>query len=197
MSNLNVPYVSQAGETHCGAACLEMVYRFLGITDTSQEKIWQKRKILRPDGSADYIPTQGMVDDAVNKGLYVLVGQICLEVEKCNESLRNILVSGLPVIAGKQWTKNPTYGHFVVVIGLKYNHVVYLDPELNQKPQEKRIGDFISEWQHTTGEEVVDGRFLVVGQEKEGFQFQKIHLTHFFVPVKLKSFCLESIELSN
>lgn len=197
MAILDVPHIKQAGETHCGVACLEMVYRFFGITDVSQEDIWKKRKTLRPDKSAYYMETKNMVSDVKDRGFYVLRGQLYLDEGKCSESLQNLLASGIPVIACNQWERNPEYGHFVVIVGLGGGQVMYLDPEKNEQVQKKEVKSFISEWQPTSGGEVVGGEFIVIGNEKERFKIHNLYLTNFWVPAKLKFFYLDSIDFTD
>lgn len=193
---LHVPHIKQNGPTHCGVACLEMVYKFFGITDVSQEEIWKKRKTIRQDRSNDYMETRSMVADAVEKEFYVFTGQMFLEAEKCQSNLQNLLSSDLPVIACKQWSKNPNYGHFVVIIGVGDNSIVYLDPELDRKPQKKKIAHFIREWQ-LTGNEVIGGEFIVISNEKEKFKNFNLCLTNFWVPSKLRSFYLNSVDFTD
>lgn len=141
--------------------------------------------------------TENMVNDAKEMGFYVLKGQLYLDENKCSESLQNLLASGLPVIACKQWGMDPKYGHFVVIVGLEGGQVMYLDPEKNQQVQKKEVKDFIGEWQPTSGGEVVGGEFIVIRNEKERFKIHNLYLTDFWVPAKLKSFYLDSIDFTD
>jgi ABC-type bacteriocin/lantibiotic exporter with double-glycine peptidase domain len=195
MPVLNVPHVRQAGPTHCGAACLEMVYRYFGITNRTQHDIWC-RNTFRPDGTGHYLSTQAIIDDLINNGFLVLCGQILLENKKCNGSLIRTLNNELPIIACKQWNQNPSYGHFVVITGLENNTIIYLDPETNSVPKRKILDDFMNEWR-ATGPEVIGGQFIIMGNNTHELNIQRLHVTNFTVPRKLKSFCLDSVSLQN
>ncbi len=189
MPTLNIPHVPQNGETHCGVACLEMVYRYFDITDITQDDIWDKRKTIRPDGTAPFMTTQNMVDDLVEKGFQVLSGQFYLETEECASSIASLLEAGTPIIACKQWDE-PKYGHFVVIVGIEKDKILYLDPE-KESAQEKDIETFLKEWQ-ATGEEVIGGEFIVMGKGEIELQIKNLHLTNFFAP-KLLKFTLENV----
>jgi ABC-type bacteriocin/lantibiotic exporter with double-glycine peptidase domain len=174
MSFLQIPYVQQVGETHCGVACLEMVYKYFGIVDRKQEDIWERRKTKRPDGTNFFMLTKSMVEDLIDHDLQILWGHMCLEEEKCRESLEEVFRKRLPLIACKQWDKNPLYGHFVVLIGLEKDEVMYLDPEIGPTRQRKKISDFINEWQKT-GKEVTGGVFIVMQKDSKKLQLDHFH----------------------
>ena len=117
MTIINVPHVHQVGVTHCGVACLEMVYRYFGITNVTQDDIWQLRKTSRPN-SVDYLMlTSSMVQDILSHGFNVIVGQIILKENLCLSSIGRHIRQGLPMIVCKQWPAKPMLGHFVVIIG--------------------------------------------------------------------------------
>src|ERR1035437_7012652 len=109
---LNVPHVHQIGATHCGVACLEMVYRYFGISNVSQEDIWEQRKTIKPNSTGEYyMRTQSMVDDLLDRGFNVLFGQISLNNKLCGGSIKRLISEGLPIIACKQWPASPILGH--------------------------------------------------------------------------------------
>src|SRR3989344_7418225 len=66
---LKVPYILQINENACGAAVLEMVYRYYGLNDISQEDIFNKYKEHEPYGSGNFrITVDNIVSDAKERG---------------------------------------------------------------------------------------------------------------------------------
>ncbi len=193
MPYLSVPHVKQEGRTNCGVACLEMVYRYFGIPEITQQDIWEQKSTMRPDNTAAFMETQNMVDDLVERDFHVLVGQFYLDNEKLTQSIESLLSGGIPIIACTQWAPDPKYGHFVVIVGIEKDEILYLDPEKESVPQKMNIETFMQEWQDT-GEEVIGGQFIVMGKDKKKLRIEKLHLTNFSVPSKLQSFCLDSVD---
>ncbi len=193
MPTLTVPHIKQNGETHCGVACLEMIYRYFGITDITQDDIWKKRKTIRPDKTGEFMMTNDMTNDLFENDFQVLQGQFSLELEKCARSIKNLLDTKTPIIACKQVPTDPIYGHFVVIIGIEEDTISYLDPEKDSEIQKKSVQDFIKEWQKT-GEEVIGGEFIAMGKDDKPLQIKKLHLTNFWTPNDIKGFCLESLD---
>ncbi len=64
---LDIPYEQQISETHCGAACLSMIYAHYGVK-RHQAQIWEENpKLLR--GSDEIFHTYRLVGDALGSVL--------------------------------------------------------------------------------------------------------------------------------
>lgn len=189
-----VKYVKQEKSTRCMAACLEMLYKFFNI-DRKQRDIWNKRRILRPDGSAHYIQTIGLVDDLAENNLNVLTGTLDLDKYYCSQSIQQLLNNKVPVIAIKQWDGNKSLGHAVVLLGIESNMIYYSDPEIGKKIIKTNINDFINSWQ-ASGPEVLGGQFIIAGDTEHTLSFSGIRMTS-FITRKLKNFCIEDIQFSS
>ncbi len=193
MSTLPVQHVGQYGKTHCAAACLEMVYRYFGITNITQHDIWRKRKTTRLDGSRHVINTEDIAKELAENGFQVLMGQFYLDIDRCRQNIKNLLAEENPIIACKQWRPGSEYGHSVVIIGIEKDQIAFIDPEKDSETQYQNLESFINEWQ-PTGKEVVGGEFIVMGKNKKPLQIKKLHLTNFWVPNEIKSFCLDGVD---
>lgn len=196
MPILKVPHVTQNGETHCGVACLEMIYRYFGITEITQDDIWEKKKTPRTGEGTYIMRTETMANDLFENGFQILMGQFSLDIKKFTTSLQNLLESNTPIIACKQASNNPKYGHFVVIVGMDKDNIFYLDPDKEADVQQKNIKEFIEEWKET-GEEVVGGEFIAMGKDDKPLRIKKLHLTSFWTPNDLTSFYLESLDFKS
>ena len=193
MDYLKIPHVKQNGDTHCGVACLEMVYKYFAINDITQDDIWQAKKSLRPDKTDFYMRTADMVDHLVENNFQVLYGQLLLDEVLCVRSISALLNAGIPIIACKQSDADPKYGHFVIIVGIESgSYFYYLDPNKSSSLQKKSVKKFIKEWRES-GEEVTGGEFIIVSKEAKTFPVKKIHLTSFQAP-KLESFTLATLD---
>lgn len=172
---------------------MEMLYKYFEIADISQEDIWTKRSSKRPDGSNLYMTTDSMREDLEGHGFYALQGQLYLEKDAVIDAIRAASDAQLPMIACIQWRPKSEYGHFVVIIGIEDQDVLYLDPEKDSTIQRKHIQVFIDEWQ-ATGEEVVGGQFILASKDKELIPFNALKLTSFYFE-KLKSFYIKDLEV--
>ncbi len=194
---LNVPHIHQSGPTHCGVACLEMVYKYFGITNVGQEDVWVSKRSPRQNSQDYFMLTSSMVQDLIDRGLSVISGQITLDNKLCLGSIKRLISCGTPIIACKQWPGNPILGHFIVIIGVENNDVIYLDPEQTSTPLRVSIEDFVDQWKSTNpldpNREVVGGQFIIMGNQDKPIKINKLHATGFNVPLGLQSFCLNSV----
>jgi hypothetical protein len=64
--------IHQQGETHCAAACLEMVYRAVGVV-RDQQAIFDEHSVVRPTNAQElYIRSHSIALDAQRNGLKAL-----------------------------------------------------------------------------------------------------------------------------
>jgi uncharacterized protein YvpB len=159
---LLVKPIKQIHPNACGVGALEMVYRYFGITNFSQEEIFNKYKTLEPHGSGNYmILTKDLLIDTQERGLKADMCKFFNFTSKELNFLRQIIISGIPIIVCQQFSKeSPLIGHFRLVIGFEGKNIIFNDPFTGQTLiiSEK---EFIELWQ-PTGQNVTGGIFLVI-----------------------------------
>ena len=172
MKILKVPYIKQINSNSCGAAVLEMVYKYYGIENVSQEELMDRYKELEPHGSGNYrMATDTLVADAKEKGFK----SECLRAnyksaKDCFSLLReNIEIKKIPVIVCQKFTdEEPLIGHFRVVIGMDENSIYLHDPHLETGGERLKwsLDKFINFWQ-PTGDNVTGGIFCLISKKDE------------------------------
>jgi ABC-type bacteriocin/lantibiotic exporter with double-glycine peptidase domain len=115
-----VPFVPQAGEQDCGAACLAMVLRHGGV-EVEAEELRRECVVEGEEG----LRASALRDAARRRGLAAFT------VEGSVEDLRHELRRGRPVVVGLVKTRGPVaLAHYAVVVGLNEagGRVAALDP---------------------------------------------------------------------
>lgn len=164
---LNVPYIPQINENACGAAVLEMIYRFYGLKSSSQEELFKKYQVLEPHGSGNFrFNTESLVSDALGRGLMSFWARAQYDSPESVIDLLMRLVVGskIPVIVCHKFTdEQPLIGHFRIVVGIKGDIVYVHDPniDIGGAFQEWKIQKFLEFWR-PTGENVVGGIFVII-----------------------------------
>ncbi|WP_193370100.1 papain-like cysteine protease family protein [Pelagibius marinus] len=127
---LSLPYVNQVGETHCGAACLEMIYSHFDVART-QGQIWDDRKKPRTNGYDELvIPTVSVALDAQEQGLQAIAfgaRDLIASLKQCDEAAIPAVIPG-----SLKPSKNfRNLGHFRLFLGFeppRFNKVRLHDP---------------------------------------------------------------------
>lgn len=122
---LDIPYVPQPQMSNmCGAACLEMIYRYFGL-ETSQAEIWNHISAVDSLSHRLNCHTYLMTIDAQNRGLNSVAISIASLLELIPACLKNSIV---PIILCR---RSPTdlYGHFCVIKGVDYKGFYLNDPD--------------------------------------------------------------------
>ncbi|WKZ24586.1 MAG: papain-like cysteine protease family protein [Patescibacteria group bacterium] len=169
--NLKVPFIYQINENACGAAVLEMVYKYYGLNDVSQEEIYKKYKQLEPHGTGNFrITTDALVADSLRRGFLSFWNKVDYNnPDECFNLLQFLTKkSKIPIIVCQQFTKNEEHkdlGHFRLVVGVdKKNKIIYVhDPhkELGGQYQKWSLDKFVDFWQ-PTGQNVTGGVFVII-----------------------------------
>lgn len=156
--------MKQFNDSACGAACLEMIFRFHGIEDFSQEEFYERVKSQTPDGKNPEIKTDELVNEAKKRGFYSYLLKLALEDE--NQVMKILKRGNFPFIVCQQWPRNPNYGHFRVVVGIDEENkkVFYHDPHPNfVENKEMDLVDFIDCWRRT-GDSVIGGVLMGISK---------------------------------
>ena len=123
----NIPHVQQpAGSHQCGAACLQMIYQYYGIS-SSLDSVWESVRQQSPRGYA-YCSTYRMVCDLRSHGLEA----IGVAVNDVTQVIRECHANGIDVILGCQFEKNRSLGHWLVVTMQTDKSVHVNDPAQNR-----------------------------------------------------------------
>jgi predicted double-glycine peptidase len=159
---LQIDFVKQK-EFHCGAACLEMVYKYFNLKNLTQTEIFEKWKKFDTNTGNYYISTNDLVSDVNERGFYSELKRFnYLDQQEAICELKNIIDQGYPVIVCQKWNKkNPSVGHFRLVLGIDEEFVYFHDPDKdtrfkNRKSDKYSHKKFLDFWQ-PTGEFVTGG----------------------------------------
>lgn len=162
---LNVPFVRQIEEHSCGAAALEMVYRYCGHTTIKQAKIFRKAVELEPHATGNFRMSNGsLIKDALDRNLYACP-QV-FDVSSAQAAYRGLgwflVQNRVPVIACQQLSlQEPLLGHYRVIVGLAAHGVILHDPKSQNGSEKWDWDNFIGHWQGT-GKNVVTGGAVIV-----------------------------------
>jgi predicted double-glycine peptidase len=166
MKVLNVPFVQQMDDNSCGAAALEMVYRYFGIKDVSQEEIYEKYKKLEPHNTGNFrLDTESLVADAQNHGFRSDWKKLDLSSKDYVFQALSLLVENdILVIVCQQFTEeDKIIGHFRVVVGVNDGKIILHDPhpKIGGPNLEWSVDKFINLWEET-GLNVVGGVYIYI-----------------------------------
>lgn len=166
MKALKVPYFPQININACGAAVLEMVYKYYGRESFFQQELMKRYQELEPHGSGNFrLSTSNLVNDAREKGFNA--GWARANWRSTTDVLALLqwsLNSGVPLIVCQKFTvEQPLIGHFRIVVGLDKENVYLHDPnlEIGGKNLKWPISKFVDFWQET-GQNVTGGVFVFI-----------------------------------
>lgn len=136
---ISVPFFKQDTEYSCGAAVMQMVFRFYGKV-FSEETLMRKLK-TREDSGTNH---QSMIDLARTEGLYVYVNN-----ESSLDEVAYFIGRNIPIIV--HFIEPDTDdGHYAVVIGIEHEKIVLNDP-WNGEGFNMSIHDFEKRWHDEDG----------------------------------------------
>jgi len=163
---LQVPFVYQINDNACGAAVLEMIYRYYGINNIDQRGIFNQYREIEPAlGKELRIATDSLIRDAANRGFQADWDRADYEKrDKSIELLKNFVNDGIPIIVCQQFTKEqPLIGHFRVVVGIGGGTIYLHDPhpKYGGRSLKWSLDQFMDFWQ-PTGPNVTGGVYIVI-----------------------------------
>ncbi len=138
----------------CGAACLSMVYRSLGL-DVSQEEIWPEISKLNRFGSLAST-THLMVHDAAKRGLRA----VAIEVRHPLPALRQCRAYRLNVIVNHRLQNTAAAGHYSVLADIDTESVVLHDPHAGPLRRLSQL-EFLELWVPATAPSEITGHVLI------------------------------------
>jgi len=148
MEILDVPFVRQL-TYHCGPVALEMVYKYNGLNNISQEELFKKIPKQKDSLGNPFILVKDLVADAKERSFESFIFDFRNYPNKEIISMtRSFIECGIPVISCGQWKKDRSIGHFRVILKIDDEHVFFHDPDLpNNKGYTKYTHDsFLSYW---------------------------------------------------
>jgi hypothetical protein len=122
-----IPYEKQSEALTgraCGAACLSMVYRSLGM-EVAQDEIWPaiaKENHLGQVSSTTYL----MARDALNRGF----SAVAIQAQQPLHALRVCRAAGICAILNHRVRRDSAAGHYTVLVDIDDKKVVVHDPLL-------------------------------------------------------------------
>ena len=182
---LRVPHIKQSDEASCGAAALSMVYKYYGLSEQTEEKIWTRLKKPRNlNPNQEIIYTNDLYNDISNNGLHKIKGQaVWEEPNKILALLREFLRIKSPLIACQRWRKNQPFGHFRIVVGLEKDFVILNDPEIEKETIKISLSKFIADWKNYSAE-IIGGEFIAVLDNDQVKEIQKFPIKTFWADIK-------------
>ena len=163
---LAVPYIVQESQGACGAAALQMIYRYFDVEISSQAAMMDQYKKLEPHGSGKFcISTDNLIVDAKSRGLEARWDRIPVDDEVAAFALlKGFLDQEIPIIVCQQFSQElPLIGHFRVVVGYEDNILIAHDPHpiIGGASQHWSVEDFCRMWK-ATGENVTGGVYVII-----------------------------------
>jgi predicted double-glycine peptidase len=135
MEPLEVPFVKQL-PCHCGPAALEMVYKYFGLDNISQQELFEKiPKQKDVNGNISVLVTD-LVSDAISRGFQAYWLEFNNSTKENREGvtvlIRSLIEYKIPFISCGQWKGNRNIGHFRVILKIDENHVYFHDPDIEK-----------------------------------------------------------------
>lgn len=163
---LEIPYVQQINDDSCGAAVLEMVYKFYDIDNVSQEKIFNKYNKAEPHETGhSRIDTESLVEDAKQHSLQAYWKRVDLSnIPETLDIIKEFVDKNVPIIVCQKFRdEEPLLGHFRVVIAIDDDNVYFHDshPTFGGQSIKWSKDKFIEYWQ-PTGQNVTGGVYVVI-----------------------------------
>jgi len=149
MNILPVPFIRQIHIDSCGAAALEMVYKYYGIENISQEEIFNGSKKHDIGNGRFILKEETLVSDAENRDFCAQILQFTFEnIKDMAETLNVSIECKIPLIVCQQSEENSVLGHYRIVIGVDKKNIYFQDPNMRKNfkymkwPHEK----FFNHW---------------------------------------------------
>jgi predicted double-glycine peptidase len=168
---LTVPYFPQFHPDACGAAALEMVYRYARpsrLSKFSQKKIFQNVSELEPHQTGRYrISTDDLVEAAKRRGLEAGWGRVDPTPDELMKQIACFIAGKkVPLIACQRSHEDPAIGHFRVLFGVEGNEIILHDPDVETGGPNLRwtVARLIEHWRWS-GENVTGGVAIWVARE--------------------------------
>lgn len=164
-TKLEVPFVKQINKDACGAAVLEMVYKFYGLKDVSQKEIFNQYKREDDEGlGALAIGVVDLVNDALSRGFVSYWNRVdWQDTKRAIEQTRWFVNGGVPIIVCQQSNRDPKLGHFKVLVGYDNENIYLHDPDKENSGVPLKIDNtsFVKAWSKT-GKNVTGGVFVFI-----------------------------------
>ncbi len=161
---LEVPYVAQFNKYSCGAAALEMVYKYYQRSDISQQEIFKKHHEADPEYKSETrISTLSLISDAKSRGFEAFWRRVNYKNKSQSLAvLKSYLRDKTPVIVCLQFSKEmPRVGHFRVVIDIDERDNIYFYDPYKSGLMKWPADQFMDYWQ-PTGKDVTGGVYVII-----------------------------------
>ena len=165
---LNVPYIEQKANNSCGAACMEMIFKYYG-KEIQEDEIVNELLVKCNQSNRKYIRTADIVEYAIQKGFNAFWGYM-----QIIDGIRMLIDDGFPVIVIQRADiKNESLAHFKVVKGYKKTSFIINDPE-NINSQITPQDSFLKLWKKQIfGENTDENVFILIYPKNKEIDFNK------------------------
>lgn len=145
-----------SGSNWCGASCLAMIMKYLGVPFSDQEEIWNNISDVSPNGR-QYCKTYKIGKYANDKGLLSTI----IRYKQLQPLLSYCEKNQVPTILNHHSFENKELGHFTVFV--KYNgaSVIIRDPE-NEKRTSVKYNDLEVSSQKSSVSDEIGGNIAIV-----------------------------------
>lgn len=169
---LDVPFIKQISENACGAASLEMVYRYYNrskLSKFSQKKLLKRLGEFEPHGSGNRrLSADDIVATARERRLHAGWGRVSLVQQDMAAQVKFFVEEKkVPLIACQRFSDESfTIGHFRVIVGFDEDGAILHDPypDIGGAFQKWPWDKLLDYWKQT-GHNVTGGVVIWVAQE--------------------------------
>ncbi len=164
---LSVPYIKQHNNYSCGAAALEMVYKYYGLNDVTQSEIFDQSEKFDMGNGELILKEETLVSDAKNRKFFAGIFKATFsDIEDGVSYLKSFIDKDIPLIVCQQWEINSETGHYRVVTGVDKRFVYFHDPNIENSGRciEWRHEKFFNHW-NANGKMVLGNTCTVVSKE--------------------------------
>lgn len=167
--SISIEHKKQGRETSCGAAALAMIYQSLGKNRLTEDVLWEKLSVERPNAQVGerYLRTLPMAESAKEFGFSYFWGLAVLNNRKnALQPIREFVSRSIPVVVCQKVSEENHWGHFRVVVGVGKSFVELHDPA-KDKMEKMPISRFMELWGQTSNDEVLGGEFFAIFKPKK------------------------------
>lgn len=191
---MQIKHIKQSGETSCGAAALAMIYQYLGLTEETESKIFERLSVVRPSVEGEYfIKSIDLAKDGEKFGFSYFIAQADLtNVESAFQPIKEFLDLGIPVIVCQQISASNSLGHFRVVRGINSEGNIEIEDPLENQGEIMNSQNFMRLWQDAKNDEVIGGQFIAIFKKSQIKEDSAFKVTSFHSSIN--SFKVTSLE---
>ena len=163
---LDIQHIRQTYTNSCGAAALEMMYKYWKLEDENQEDIFNRLPKFDAGNGYFVIKEEIIVGDAIRNGFISGILQVNFsDLNDCVEFVSSFISLGIPFIVCQQWKINSGASHFRVVSGVDKDFIYFKDSNVERETIKWRHQKFFDHWQ-SDGNMVLGNTLIFISRQK-------------------------------